>query len=75
MLFPYPDPQQWRLHKLDGSIVQHNIHTVTVMQFRLISMRADFRRRLVGKTLRSICYCDIAQIRFVGKVMIIRTFS
>jgi len=34
-------------------------------------MPAGFRRHLVGKTLRS----DIAEILFVGKLMIVQTFS
>jgi len=34
----------------------------------VISMPAGFRRHLVGKTLRSICRCDIAEIRAVGKL-------
>jgi len=28
----------------------------------------------VGKTLSNVFHCDIAEIRFVGKLMIIRTF-
>ena len=34
-----------------------------------------FRRHLVGKTLRNVFHCDIAEIRFVGKLVIIQTFS
>jgi len=41
----------------------------------VISMLADFRRHLVGKTLINVCHCDIAEIRFVGKIVIIQTFS
>ena len=37
----------------------------------VISMPAGFRRHLVGKTLRS----DITEILFVGKLMIVQTFS
>ena len=37
-------------------------------------MPASFRHHLVGKTLRNICYCDIARTRCVGKSMIKRTF-
>ena len=33
--------------------------TVTYMQFRSISMPAGFRRHLVGKTLRNVCYSDV----------------
>jgi len=29
-------------------------------------MPAIFRRHLVGKTVRNVCHCDIAEIRFVG---------
>jgi len=36
----------------------------------------DFRRHLVGKkTLRNVCHCDSAHIRFVGKSLITWTFS
>jgi len=38
-------------------------------------MLAGFRRHLVGKTLMNVFHCDIADIRFVGKLVIIRTFS
>jgi len=31
-------------------------------------------RHVVGKTRRSVCYCDIAWIGLVGKLMIISTF-
>jgi len=34
-----------------------------------------FCRHLVGKTLKNVCHCDIAYIRFVGKSVIIWTFS
>jgi len=36
-------------------------------------MPAGFRRHLVGKTLGNVFHCDIAEICFVGKLMIIRT--
>ena len=36
-----------------------------------ISVQDDFCRHLVGKTVRTVCHCDIA---FVGTLMIIRTF-
>ena len=32
---------------------------VTMTLFRSISMPAGFRRRLAGKTLTSVCQCDI----------------
>jgi len=31
-------------------------------------MPAIFRRHLVGKTVRNVCHCVIAEIRFVGKL-------
>jgi len=37
----------------------------------VISMPDGFRRHLVGKTLRNVCHCDIAERRFVGKLVII----
>jgi len=41
----------------------------------VMSMPAGFRRHLVRKTLRNVFHCDIAEIRFVGKLVIIQTFS
>ena len=41
----------------------------------VISIPAGFRRHLVGKTLRNVFHCDIADIRFVGKLVTIQTFS
>ena len=41
----------------------------------VISMLAGFRRHLAGKTLINVFHCDINETRFVGKLMIIRTFS
>jgi len=41
----------------------------------VISMPAAFRRHLVGKTLRNDFHCDIAEIRFVDKPVIVQTFS
>jgi len=38
-------------------------------------MPAGFRRHLVGKTVINACLCDIAEIRFVGKLLIMQTFS
>jgi len=37
-------------------------------------MPAGFRRHFVGKTLINVCHCDTAEIRFVGKLMIMETF-
>ena len=36
-------------------------------------MPAGFRRHLVGKTLINVFHRDIAEIRFVGKLVIIQT--
>ena len=41
----------------------------------VISVPAGFRRHLVGRTLINVFHCDITEIRFVGKLMIVRTFS
>ena len=38
-------------------------------------MPACCRRYLVGKTLINVFHCDVAEIRFVGKLVIIETFS
>jgi len=32
-------------------------------------MTASFRRHFVGKTLSNGCYCDVAEIRFIGDRM------
>jgi len=40
----------------------------------VISVPAGFRRHLVGKTLINVFHCDIAEICFVGKLVIIQTF-
>ena len=36
---------------------------------------AGFRRHLLGKTLINVFSIDIAEICFVGKIVIIQTFS
>ena len=41
----------------------------------VISMPAGFLRHLAGKTLINVFHCDLAEIRFVGKLVIIQTFS
>ena len=42
----------------------------------VISMPAGFRRHLVGKTLKNDVFnCNAAEKRFVGKLVIIQTFS
>jgi len=41
----------------------------------VISMLAGGESHLVGKTLINVFHCDIAEIRFVGKLVIIQTFS
>jgi len=41
----------------------------------IISMPAGFRCHLVGKTLVNVFHCDIAETRFVGKLVIKHTFS
>jgi len=41
----------------------------------VISMPAGFRRHLVGKTLINVFHCDSAEIYFVGKIVIVQTFS
>ena len=38
-------------------------------------MPAGFRRHIVGKTLIDVFHCDVAKIRFVGKLVIMQTFS
>ena len=41
----------------------------------VISMLAGFCRHVVGRTLTNVFHCDSAEIRFVGKRVIIQTFS
>ena len=41
----------------------------------VITMLAGFRRHLVGKTLINVFHCDIAEICFAGKLVIIQIFS
>ena len=41
----------------------------------VISTIAGFRRHLVGKTPINVFHCDVADIRFVGKLVIVQTFS
>jgi len=41
----------------------------------VISVPADFCRHLVLKTLINVFHCDIAEIRFVGKLLTMQTFS
>ena len=41
----------------------------------VISTPAGFRRHLVGKTLINVFHCNIAEIRIVGKLVIIQWFS
>jgi len=50
-------------------------HRYTSGDSDAISMPAGFRRHLVGKTLRNNFHCHIAEMRFVGKLVIIQTFS
>jgi len=52
----------------------HPMYFYTWGDSDVISMPVGFRRHLVGKTLRNVCHCDIAEIRFVGKLVIIQTF-
>jgi len=41
----------------------------------VVSMPAGFCRHVVGKTLINVFHCDSVEIRFVGKIVIIQTFS
>ena len=52
-----------KLMKVEASLrvdrCLRRIHRVRVTQFRSISMPAGFRRHLVGKTLRNVCYSAV----------------
>jgi len=65
------------IHSQQLSREQHGFDTVAYTQgdSDVIPMPAGFRRHLVGKTLRNVFHCDIAEIRFVGKLVIVQTFS
>jgi len=41
----------------------------------VVSVSAGIRRHLVRKTHGNVFHCDIAEMRFVGKPVIIQTFS
>ena len=62
------------LCRLDCLLSISLIHRVTD-DSDVISVPAGFRRHLVGKTLRSVLCCDIAEIRFVGQLVILETLS
>jgi len=38
-------------------------------------MPDGFRRHLVGKTLINVFHCDLDELRLLGKLVIIQTFS
>ena len=62
----------------DRHRIQQNFRTgqrYTYGDSGVISVPAGFRRHLVGKTLIYVFHCDSAEIRFVGKTVIIQTFS
>ena len=81
--------QRQRLYKPNGIIGYvscKNIAVATMAGFfcaavytqgdrDVISMPAGFRRHLVGKTLINVFHCDSAEIHFVGKIVIVQTFS
>ena len=46
-----------------------------VIDCDVISMTAGFRRHLVGKSLINVFHGDVVEIRFVGKLVIVQTFS
>jgi len=39
----------------------HGTSTMTQEDIHVISIPAGFRRHLVGKTLRNVCHCNIAE--------------
>ena len=55
--------------------LKHTVSTYTYGDSGVISMPAGFRRHLVGKILINIFHCDIAEMRRVGKLVTIPTFS
>jgi len=56
-----------------SSLICYTVYTYG--ESDIISMPVGFRRHVVGKTLRNDFHCVIAEIRFVGKLVIIGTFS
>jgi len=61
-----PDPSVHFYHRVDG------IHRATVTQFQC---HLAFAAILWVKLLEVFFHCDIAEIRFVGKIVITQTFS
>jgi len=49
-------------------------HSYTYGESGVISMPVNFRRHLVGKTLINVSHYDIAEIRFVGQLVITDIF-
>jgi len=68
----YAAVRSFRAH--DG-VFELNVNIHVQGDSDVISMPAGFRRHLVGKTLINVFHYDIAEIRFVGKLVIIQTFS
>ena len=57
-------------HRCDATHATGFVEIHRVTDSDVISMPAGFRRHLVGKTLINVFHCDIAEIRFVGKLVI-----
>ena len=56
--------------------LRHSVHVwYTQGDSDVISMLAGFRCHLVDKTLINVFHCSIAEIRFVGKLVMLQTFS
>ena len=51
------------------------VNTIYIRWQYVISVPADFRRHLLGKTPINVFHCNIAKICFVGKLVIMQTFS
>jgi len=45
-----------------------SLYKYTLGDSGVISVPAGCRRHLVGKTLGNVFHCDVAEIRFVGKL-------
>ena len=58
----------WRSYGQEFSVLFFIDSRCTSGDSDVISMLAGFRRHLVGKTLRNMFHCDIAEIRLIHRV-------
>ena len=64
-----------KLYPQNGERIVTLDSVTSIHPFRSVSMPAGFRRHLVGKSLRNVCYSVVTSMHFVSRLMIIWTFS